>query len=186
MTYRDKNYLKTRFESGDKPSQNDFHDLIDSTHNSAGLEAVLPDQTGNEGKFFSTNGVTATWQSVPSSAVIVIPSGSVSSTNLDSAIREIDLEKLPIVSDVVVVSGGSFTLSNTTHSGKIVAVPVTGTITISPTSAYDEGFQCVVWNLSTGDVTFSGTITATGTKLPTKIPCTIAKINNIIAVSNLT
>jgi len=60
MTVQTKNILKTKFETGDKPNQSDYFDLIDSSYNDVGVTS-LPDQTGNDGKVLTTNGTSASW-----------------------------------------------------------------------------------------------------------------------------
>lgn len=57
----DKTTLKTKFETGDKPSQVDFYDLIDSCFNDEGITS-LPDQTDKTLFSLVSNGTSAYWE----------------------------------------------------------------------------------------------------------------------------
>lgn len=62
MTLQNRATLKTKFETGDIPTQQDFFDLIESLFNKIDDSNVtVPPLTGNAGKVLTTNGVSTSW-----------------------------------------------------------------------------------------------------------------------------
>lgn len=62
MTTRNKTDLKTYFETGDIPTQQNFYDLIESMLNRIDdAHVVLPPLAGNAGKVLTTNGISTSW-----------------------------------------------------------------------------------------------------------------------------
>jgi len=92
---------------------------------------------------------------------------------------------LPVLSGTVVESSGNFTLTEATHGGKNVFVTADADIAVQAASSYSDGFQCVVFNKHSADIDVTGTITAAGTKVPTKNSAGFMKGNGTINVSGL-
>lgn len=66
MAQQNRTVLKSYFETGDIPTQAQFGDLIDSLYcfQSNTVDDILPTQTGNAGKFLTTNGTISSWATV--------------------------------------------------------------------------------------------------------------------------
>jgi hypothetical protein len=112
MAIQTKYDLKLLFENGDKPDSDAFIDLIDSTYN----EITIPVQTGNNGKYLSTNGTSASWSEVDALPNQTGNNGKYLSTNgTNASWNNLNLpESLPVqtgsnVDAILVSTGGSAT-----------------------------------------------------------------------------
>lgn len=72
--------------------QNDAARLKDVSDS---IATSLPDQTGHANKQLQTDGTSASWQFDAAQYIVNTPSGDVSSTDVQSAINELDTDKVP-------------------------------------------------------------------------------------------
>lgn len=62
MGIQTRTYLKGKFETGDKPTQQDFYDLLDSyIHSTDDPSKTLPAVSGQSGKILKTDGTNIAW-----------------------------------------------------------------------------------------------------------------------------
>jgi len=150
-----------------------------ATTASAAINALLPSQTGNSGRFLTTNGTTASW-------AVVSGTGTVTSVGVSGA-NGIGVSGSPITtSGTISLSLGAITPTS---------VAATGTVTGSNLSGTNTGDQTITL---TGDVTGSGTgsfattlansgVTAGTYGSATQVPqLTVDAKGRITSVSNVT
>ncbi|MDD2792920.1 MAG: hypothetical protein PHD73_07055 [Sediminibacterium sp.] len=89
-----------------------------STSASDAIQALLPAQTGNNGKFLKTDGTTASWQSAPTGLTIPI-SGAEGGTGVDNTGKTITLGGN-------LTTSGAFPTTITSTAATNVTLPVSG------------------------------------------------------------
>ena len=96
------------------------------------------------------------------------PAGGLVATNVQTALKELDMEKLAI--DAATTAKNTNYSMATADAGRVLCFTAAATLTLPAASGFPEGFQCIIWNTSASatDVTLSGTVVATGTKIAQK------------------
>lgn len=138
-------------------SQNNIERLnMPTTNYTALFPSTIPSQTGNSGKFLTTDGSKVSWATVTStpaaSSVTFTATGNISSTNVQAAIAELDTKK-----QAALVSGTNIKTVNGTSVLGSGDIAISGGATLSDdTSTNATYYPCLA-------TATSGTMTTTKT-----------------------
>lgn len=120
--------------------------------NSSGVGASIT--AGSDGNILYRNGSSLTFGSPPAASVANTGTGNISSTNVQSAINELDGEKVAIINSATAITDAS-TMDITAKKNTLTTSSATRTFTISYTG--DDITVQLTLNTTTCTLTFPGT-----------------------------
>jgi hypothetical protein len=150
MTVQTKATLKTYFQTGDKPTQSNFEDLIDTFVTEA--SAVQGTGTVTSAGFAGLNGIDVTGSPITTSGVITIGLSAIAPTRITTGL--VSATSITVNGDIV-ASAATFRGIVSADSGiRTTTVSASGTLHGSNLSGTNTGDQTITL---TGDVSGSGT-----------------------------
>ena len=143
---------------------------------------VVPSQTGNAGKYLTTDGTTSSWGTVASYSAPTIGSTSIPSGATVTTIAGLTLTT-PTIGNFILgytttaTAAGTTTLTNTSNNQQIFTGTSTQTVVMPVASTMTVGTRYVIENNSTGNLTVNS---SGGNLIATVLPGTSIKITNIL------
>jgi hypothetical protein len=143
---------------------------------------VVPSQTGNSGKYLTTDGTTSSWGTVTSYSAPTLGSTSIASGATVTTIAGLTLTN-PAINNfalgysTTVTAAGTTTLTNSSNNQQLFTGTTTQTVVMPVASTMTLGTRYLIENNSTGNIT----VNSSGSNLiATVLPGTSIKITCIL------
>ena len=136
-------------------ASNDAVRLIDLQEIEALEEGALPSQTGNGGKYLTTDGSVTAWQALNSATIAFTPAGNISAVTMQNAIVELDNEKVGIAGNETVTGNKTFS-GTSTFTGSLTHSLADNGAAIGPSFILDRNSSSPAASDILGGVLFKG------------------------------